>query len=700
MPKTMNRPSFHPDFAAPADWALMYRACGLQVVPGHLPSESQSWKRPAIAEWKTFQDELAPDSVFQRWYGPGGEHFRRTNMGLITGRASQNVIVIDLDTHTKPEAAVWWDGILAVNNFGIVPETWEQVTGGGGRQVFFRAPAGWHAPTNKTSIGVDIRGQGGFAVLPPSIHSSGKKYAWIPGYEPWTIEICDAPDWLLQEITDLVERHGGHQPGERAERTASPGSDFNAFGKRVDGREDYMTRLIWGVMVDWWRESPIKPTEIASATRRDESWPLYERNVKPRIAGPGTTAERLEREGRGPTAFAEKWARAFVQWDAKVAEEGRKARPGGEKRQQHQQQQEDPWEAPKDGPKPEHLILNPAEFVAGFSPPEYLVDGIVQRGYIYSLTARTGHGKTAVAMLLAQAVARGQPLHGREVTQGSVLFLAGENPDDIRARYLVLANHHGFDPAETPIHFIAGVVDVESSLPRIRSEAASIPYLRLVVVDTAAAYFPGDDPNNNGQNGAYARLLRQLTFLPGLPAVMVNCHPTKNAGRENLTPGGGGAFLNEVDGNLTLWASAERQTTLHWQGKFRGPEFEQMTFKIETVTCDAVKDAKGRLMPSVVALPVGELEIAAAEATTESDAIRVLIIMGRNPKVSVANIAIKAGWIGATGKPQKSKVAHILERLREAKLVEMKLDRYRITKAGLAEVGMDQNDTQNTERFG
>jgi hypothetical protein len=44
---------------------------------------------------------------------------------------------------------------------------------------------------------------------------------------------------------------------------------------------------------------------------------------------------------------------------------------------------------------------------------------------------------------------------------------------------------------------------------------------------------------------------------------------------------GGSAFLNEVDGNLTLWATAERQMTLHWQGKFRGPEFEPMTFELE-----------------------------------------------------------------------------------------------------------------------
>jgi hypothetical protein len=115
---------------------------------------------------------------------------------------------------------------LAEHNNGIEPETCQQVTGGGGRQLFFRAPAEWHAPTNKTPIGVDIRGQGGFAVLPPSQHSSGTPYAWKAGCAPWECEIAAAPDWLLQEVSELVERYGGDQHRNAhfrpVVRTASP----------------------------------------------------------------------------------------------------------------------------------------------------------------------------------------------------------------------------------------------------------------------------------------------------------------------------------------------------------------------------------------------------------------------------------------------------------------------------------------------
>ena len=174
-------------------------------------------------------------------------------------------------------------------------------------------------------------------------------------------------------------------------------------------------------------------------------------------------------------------------------------------------------------------------------------------------------------MYLAQCVARGTPFHGAAVKQGTVLLLAGENPDDIRARFLVLAEAMQFRAEDLKMRFVAGTIDIAKSMPAIRAEVDGIPDLVLIIVDTAAAYFKGDDSNSNSQQGDYARLLRQLTFLPGKPSVLVNTHPIKNALKDNLLPMGGGAFLSEVDGNpWTLWADAEKQTTLHWLGKFRG----------------------------------------------------------------------------------------------------------------------------------
>lgn len=679
--RTVTLPSFDPGFAAPSDWAAMYRACGLQVVPSHMPAEHQNWKRPALADWKSLQEELVPQPTFERWYGTGGEHIRRPNMGLLTGRASQNIFVIDLDEYKTPDAINWWRGVLAVHSSGLEPETWQQVTGGGGRQMFFRAPPSWRAPTNKTPIGVDVRGQGGFAVLPPSMHISGAAYLWKPGAAPWELEIADTPDWLLQEVNALVERYGGDQHAPPGERTPDPSGDINAFGSRVDGREEYMRDLVWASIVDWRRECPIKPTTRESDQRGNDIWTIYERKTKTRLPDAITNAEGLEREGRGRSLFADKWRRAMAQWDNEIAAEVAKdpAPPAS---------QIDPATG-----EPLPLLLNAAQFVAGFTPPEYLVDGIMQRGYLYSLTARTGHGKTAVSMYLAQCVARGQPFHHAEVKQGTVLLLAGENPDDIRARFLVLADAMGFPAESLKMRFVAGVIDIAASMPQIKAEAETISDLVLVIVDTAAAYFKGDDHNSNSQQGDYARLLRQLSFLPGKPAVLVNSHPIKNASKENLLPMGGSAFLNEVDGNLTLWANSEKQTTLHWLGKFRGPEFEPLTFEMKTKESDRVVNSSGELMPSVIAEPVSEIRLQLAEAAQDRDEITLLGFIARNKKASFSDLAAKCGFINEKGKPMKSKVERLGWRLCNDKLVEKVRGKFRITAKGKKEIGWD--DTQD-----
>src|SRR6188768_1307805 len=103
------RLSFDPAFAGPADWAVMYRAHGLQVVPAHMPKPKPiQWKFPAIKQWKQFQEELVPQTLFDRWYASSGLFFRHQNMGLLTGRASGNIFVLDLDTYKEGGAREWW----------------------------------------------------------------------------------------------------------------------------------------------------------------------------------------------------------------------------------------------------------------------------------------------------------------------------------------------------------------------------------------------------------------------------------------------------------------------------------------------------------------------------------------------------------------------------------------------------------------
>jgi hypothetical protein len=459
---------------------------------------------------KTLQEALIPEIAFLSWYGQDGQYRGRANMGVITGRCSDNIFSLDLDDHKTPQAAAWWNGLIEEHYWGREPHTWQQRTGGGGRQLFFRGPKGWVAPTNRTPIGVDIRGQGGFAVLPPSMHESGREYAW-------------APTARRGKCRSRMPRRGslepsrGSSPSMAAEAAAAPQSVRQApaaipmpLAPASMGARN--TCATWSG-----RRWSIGAANARSSRRARNgrlrmlaAYQVYVSHVKSRL--PGTTEEGLEREGRGLSLFQEKWDRAMAQWEPKVQHAAKEAPPKQEEKVAEPA-------APVGG-----LVISAGEFIRGFTPPEYLIDGIMQRGYLYSLTARTGAGKTAMPCTLASASHAASRSPGKEVMPGSVLFLAGENPDDIRARFLVLADAVGFDPADIPIHFIAGVVDIAKSMPAIRAAAEAISDLVLVIVDTAAAYFVGDEPNNNAQQGA---------LCPRAARVVVPARQTGGAGEHS-----------------------------------------------------------------------------------------------------------------------------------------------------------------------
>lgn len=448
--------SFDPSFAAPAEWASMYRTAGLQVVPCFMPHERPTWKCPKLSTWTELRENRVPEATFARWYGPNGDNAKRPNMGLIAGPASENIVVIDLDTHKKPEADEWWTGLLAVNNYGDEPETWKQTTGGGGRQIMFRARPDWQAPTNKTGIGVDIRGYGGFAVLPPSKHDSGREYEWEAGCAPYETDIEDAPEWLLAGIDELVARFGGDTTDRpRVERVATSG-DYDAWGHLKDGREDYMTRLVWATVLNLRRDAPFVPSQAEQTAAMDEAFETYLRNVTTNHHG--ELEAGLEKEGRGQTLFAQKWQRAMKQWDGKVAEMASLPAPA---RLQTPETDVAAIHKAFDALEAAEGLLDKEttpEISTGISatpfawidptsiPPRAWVYGRHYiRKFISTTVAPGGVGKTALSVVEALSITSGRPLLGVTPDDRTRVWLwNGEDPlEELQRRVMAAALHHG-----------------------------------------------------------------------------------------------------------------------------------------------------------------------------------------------------------------------------------------------------------------
>lgn len=332
-------------------------------------------------------------------------------------------------------------------------------------------------------------------------------------------------------------------------------------------------------------------------------------------------------------------------------------------------------------------LQSAAAFLASFRPVESIVDGLpIPRGGVTALTGPTGHGKTTIATLLQTCIVNGRPFAGRETTAGGVLALVGENPDDYAMHLAATLQDTDADPNDRLL-IVPGTFDLIYELDYLHERvAATVGDLAAVFVDTSAAFNMGDDENGNVEMRRHASALRELTTLPGRPAVIVLAHPVKNATRENLTPRGGGAFLAEIDVNLTAWQDASGLITLHWCGKVRGRPPEPVQFELIDVPLRGLVDSRGRPIHSTAARHVDDARAGQMLARACSDEDVLLKTMQRNPNSSVRDLAMKAGWVSSTMKPLVSRVDRRLKDLQARHLVEQdRKGQWRLTRNGQKE---------------
>jgi RecA-family ATPase len=180
-------------------------------------------------------------------------------------------------------------------------------------------------------------------------------------------------------------------------------------------------------------------------------------------------------------------------------------------------------------PPPRFLTLT--EFLGAFEPIRFQVDGVIRSGSLYTLTAKTGHGKTALMVTIAYAVATGShDILKRKVERGRVAYISAENPDDLRMRLAVAADRLNVDVADVSEWMT--VLDRAASPEALLAELTRLSerkHFSFIEIDTLAAMFDGKNVNDPQEAGDYMRRLRPLTRLPTSPTVLVAAHPTKNA---------------------------------------------------------------------------------------------------------------------------------------------------------------------------
>lgn len=134
------------------------------------------------------RDEGVIRSWWRRWPDAG--------VAVATGGT---LAVIDVDTHKGGGDSL----VDACRVLGALPDTVEVLTGGGGRHIYLRVPEGVsvRCSAGQLGAGLDVRGDGGYVVAPPSLHQSGRRYAWEASGDPDEIDVAPMPDGWLARLT-------------------------------------------------------------------------------------------------------------------------------------------------------------------------------------------------------------------------------------------------------------------------------------------------------------------------------------------------------------------------------------------------------------------------------------------------------------------------------------------------------------------
>ncbi len=148
------------------------------------------------------------DDVVNYW-----NKWPNANVAVVTGPQS-GVWVLDIDT---PEGHAR-DGFASlaalVAEHGPLPETLTAESPSGSRHLYFNWPSagGIRNTTNVPGPGLDVRGEGGMVIAPPSVKPEGGQYVWVKDSP-----VADAPQWLF----DLVTSDAPQMPAPRRETPAS-----------------------------------------------------------------------------------------------------------------------------------------------------------------------------------------------------------------------------------------------------------------------------------------------------------------------------------------------------------------------------------------------------------------------------------------------------------------------------------------------
>lgn len=192
------------------DAALRLAALGWFVFPCHNPltktgwsCSCEAWRRKHNPDFNCdsagkhprtqngVDDATTDETQIREWW----KHWPHANIGVNCGKSG--LLVLDIDSYKD---------IYQGHDLELDEQTVTSLSGGGGTHLFYKQAGNLGNRRKGLPEGIDIRGEGGYVVVAPSLHKSGNTYQWEDGYSPWEMQPKPVPPKLAELLTPPVPR--------------------------------------------------------------------------------------------------------------------------------------------------------------------------------------------------------------------------------------------------------------------------------------------------------------------------------------------------------------------------------------------------------------------------------------------------------------------------------------------------------------
>ncbi len=540
------------------EYALAYAKKGWPVFP--------CWpktKKPATPHG--FKDASTDEGQIRSWWADNPQF----NIAIATGSVS-GLFVFDVDQ--KPGRTLE----EALDELPKIPDAPTVLTGGGGYQYFWKYPEGSELSISggKLGVGIDTRGNGGYVVVPPSLHPTGNRYRW---YDLEEAALPDTPPWVIERLE--VQRG----------RAVLSGAE-----KLTGGRHD--TLMTAAALM---RGNGFIPAEIYAALdkMRDRLDVSDGRVIEDKeIADIANWCAEKDVGAVNIGAVAEG---AAIARGLDVAAKAKEKREG-------------------------FRILGPEEWRVPLPKRVWLIERFLPLGGVGALCSSPGKGKSLVGVELAEAVALGRDFGGFQTNKGNVLYCAPDSPLSMQYRL------QGASADAAANIYFAPTVRIPADFDRLERDAKAGGWaisFSLIIVDT---YDRAREHNDSGSAGQDALIQRVVGAARDF-AYRNNCcvlfmHHTTRADEERMR--GSQSFDGLCDMIGAISKASPDTVTISCLKMRDGEEFKPITWDI-AVRPGLSED--GEDVPYLTPSASQTMEAAARGVKTAANEAKVLNALALTP---------------------------------------------------------------------